>query len=82
MASLLSLMEGLSLVIKQLPQKALPAQGPVAQLVPPNTLRVWQGPCCVLMDPWDLSLRVEKDSHPPPEVGNAGEGQAPSASVP
>lgn len=48
MVSLLSLMEGLSLVIKQLPQKALPALGPVAQLVPPNPLRVRQEPLLCL----------------------------------
>lgn len=64
MVSLLSLMEGLSLVIKQLPQKALPALSPVAQLVPPNSLRVWLGPCCVLMDPRTSPWRLDNTDSP------------------
>lgn len=68
MVSLLSLMEGLSLVIKQLPQKALPALSPVAQLVPPNSLRVWLGPCCVLMDPRTSPWRLDNTDSPSSEV--------------
>lgn len=74
MVSLLSLMEGLSLVIKQLPQKALPALSPVAQLVPPNPLRVWLGPCCVLMDPRTSPWRLDNTDSPSSRGGNAGGG--------
>lgn len=54
MVSLLSLMEGLSLVIKQLPQKGSTAWSCSPAGPNPSTLRVWQGLCCVLMDPWDF----------------------------
>lgn len=76
MVSLLSLMEGLSLVIKQLPQKALPALSPVAQLVPPNPLRVWLGPCCVLMDPRTSPWRLDNTDSPSSRGGNADGGHS------